>query len=141
MKYVLTLCAAVFIFFSCTDRENSIDKEWHRNVKRVGMVVKVKEGKLEEYKKLHADSNPGVRDLLTKYGMHNFSIFLVRLADSAWYEFGYYEYWGNNLEDDMARLAQEPRNKKWLELCDPLQEGILPGQQGWKQMDRLYYNY
>ena len=77
MKYILTICAAVFIFFSCTTKNDSIDKEWHKSVKRVGMVVKVREGKLEEYKKFHADSNPGVRDLLTKYGMHNFSIFLV----------------------------------------------------------------
>lgn len=141
MKYTLTVCAAVLILFSCTSKDNSIDKEWHKNVKRVGMVVKVKKDKLEEYKKLHADSNPGVRDLLSQYGMRNFSIFLVQMADSAWYEFGYYEYWGNNLEDDMAKLAEEPRNKQWLELCDPLQEGILPDQQGWKQMDRLYYNY
>jgi L-rhamnose mutarotase len=141
MKYLLTVCAVAFIFFSCSSGDNSINKEWHKKVKRVGMVVKIKKGKLEEYKKLHADSNPGVRDLLTKYGMHNFSIYIVRLADSAWYEFGYYEYWGKDLEGDMQKLAEEPRNKRWLELCDPLQEGILPDQQGWKQMDRLYYNY
>jgi L-rhamnose mutarotase len=141
MKKLLTICTAVVIFFSCNSGNNSIDKEWHRHVKRVGMVVKIKKGKLEQYKKFHADSNPGVRDLLTKYGMHNFSIYIVQLADSAWYEFGYYEYWGNDFEGDMKKLAEEPRNKRWLELCDPLQEGILPDQQGWKQMDKLYFNY
>jgi L-rhamnose mutarotase len=140
MKHILIVTTALFILLSCNQRD-CIDKEWHKGVKRVGMVVKIRKGKLEEYKKLHADSNPGVRDLLTKYGMHNFSIFLVQMADSAWYEFGYYEYWGNDLDGDMARLAAEPRNKKWLELCDPLQESVLPDQQGWKQMDRLFYNY
>lgn len=141
MKHILIITTALFILLSCNQRDNCIDKEWHKGVKRVGMVVKVRKGKLEEYKKLHADSNPGVRDLLTKYGMHNFSIFLVQMADSAWYEFGYYEYWGNDLDGDMAKLAAEPRNKKWLELCDPLQEAVLPDQQGWEQMDRLFYNY
>jgi hypothetical protein len=30
---------------------------------------------------------------------------------------------------------------KWLEKCDPMHEGILPGQKGWKQMERIYFNY
>lgn len=110
-------------------------------MKRVGMVVKIKKDKLDEYKKLHDDSNPGVRHLLKKYNMRNFSIFLVQLADSDWYEFGYYEYWGDDLQGDMAKLDAEPENIKWLEKCDPMQEGILPGQKGWKIMERIYYNY
>lgn len=125
----------------CTRTEELIDTEWHKDTKRVGMVVKVKTEKLEEYKRLHADNNAGVRDLLIKYNMRNFSIYLVQLADSNWYEFGYYEYWGDDLEADMAIMAKEPRNKEWLEMCDPMQEGIIPGQEGWKKMDRIYYNY
>ena len=38
-------------------------------IKRVGMVVGIKPEKIEEYKRLHADSNAGVRDLLNKYHM------------------------------------------------------------------------
>ena len=40
------------------------------------MVVGFREDKLAEYKHLHADSNPGVRDLLAEYHMQNFSIYL-----------------------------------------------------------------
>ena len=136
------LISLIFLFLiSCTSNKDTINKEWHKNVKRVGMVVKIKKDKLEEYKKLHADNNPGVRHLLTKYHMRNFSIFLVQLADGDWYEFGYYEYWGDDLEGDMAKLDAEPENAKWLEKCDPMQEGILPGQEGWKEMERIYFNY
>ncbi len=124
-----------------TGIDNNINQEWHENIKRVGMVVKVKKEKLEAYKNLHADSNDGVRHLLTKYNMRNFSIFLVQLADGEWYEFGYYEYWGNDLDGDMAKLNAEPENTKWLELCNPMQEGIFPDQKGWKVMDNIYYNY
>ena len=60
----------------------------HQPVKRVGMVVGIREDRLAEYKQLHADSNPGVRDLLAKYHMHNFSIYLQQI-DGKWYEFGY----------------------------------------------------
>lgn len=126
---------------NCSHYEKGIDQNWHKNIKRVGMVVKVKKERIEEYKNLHADSNSGVRHLLTKYNMRNFSIFMVQLADGEWYEFGYYEYWGNDLDGDMAKLDSEPENMKWLELCNPMQEGILPDQKGWKVMDRIYYNY
>lgn len=121
--------------------EKGIDQNGYRNMKRVGMVVKVKKERVEEYKNLHADSNAGVRHLLTKYNMRNFSIFMVQLADGEWYEFGYYEYWGNDLDGDMAKLDAEPENMKWLEICNPMQEGIIPDQIGWKVMERIYYNY
>ncbi len=110
----------------------------HRQVKRVGMVIRVRPEKIQEYKELHADSNPGVRDLLTKYNMHNFSIFLYEI-DGKFYEFGYYEYTGENYEEDMAKLDAEPRNKQWLKICDPLQIP-LEGEKSWAIMERVYYN-
>jgi len=109
-----------------------------KKIKRVGMVIQVKTDKIDEYKKLHADTNPGVRDLLAKYNMHNFSIFLTEM-NGKWYEFGYYEYTGDDFDGDMAKLAKEPRNIEWLKVCDPLQIP-LPGEKGWREMERVYYN-
>ena len=108
------------------------------NVKRVGMVTGIKPEMIKEYKRLHADSYPGVRDLLTKYNMHNFSIYLSQIEDK-WYEFGYYEYTGGNFERDMANLALEPRNIEWLKVADPMQTP-LSGSTGWTEMERVYYN-
>ncbi len=141
MKKVFITCFASLILLACTQTKTSINEEQHMEMKRIGMVVKIKAEHVEEYKNLHKDDHPGVRHLLTKYHMRNFSIFMVQLADGGWYEFGYYEYWGNDLEGDMAKLDAEPENIKWLEMCDPMQEGIVPGQKGWKEMDRIYYNY
>jgi L-rhamnose mutarotase len=109
-----------------------------QSVKRVGMVIELDAGRVEEYKALHADSNPGVRDLLTKYHIRNFSIFL-REIDGRWYEFGYYEYTGDDYEGDMARLGAEPRNQEWLKVCDPMQIP-LPGEKSWAVMERAYFN-
>ncbi len=106
--------------------------------KRVGMVIQLRPERIDEYKKLHADANPGPRDLLTKYHMHNFSIFLQQI-DGKWYEFGYYEYTGKDFDGDMATLAKEPRNIGWLKVCDPMQIP-LPGAAGWTDMDRVYFN-
>jgi L-rhamnose mutarotase len=107
--------------------------------KRVGMVVKIKEDQIEEYKRIHAPDNPGVRDLLTKYNMRNFSIFLQKLDDGNYYEFGYYEYVGSDFEADMEKLAAEPRNIEWLKVCDPMQIP-LEGYEGWAEMELVYYN-
>ena len=106
--------------------------------KRVGMVIGLRPDKIEEYKKYHADTNPGVRDLLNKYHMHNFSIFLHQI-NGKWYEFGYYEYTGNDFEGDMAKLDAEPRNKAWLKICDPMQVP-LEGEKSWAVMEEVYHN-
>jgi L-rhamnose mutarotase len=106
--------------------------------KRVGMVVGLKPDQIAEYKRLHADDNPGVRDLLNKYHIRNFSIFLHQI-DGKWYEFGYYEYTGDDFEGDMARMDAEPRIREWLKVCDPMQKP-LPGEDSWAEMERVYYN-
>src|SRR5689334_5315708 len=54
-------------------------------VRRVGMVIGIKPEKISAYKALHADSNSGVRDLLSKYHMRNFSIFLRELDNGRHY--------------------------------------------------------
>ena len=102
------------------------------------MVIGIHPDHIDEYKRLHADDNPGVRDLLHKYHMQNFSIFLTEI-DSKWYEFGYYEYTGNDFEADMAELAKEPRNIEWLKTCDPMQIP-LSGERGWHVMEQVYLN-
>lgn len=103
------------------------------------MVIRIDSSKINDYRELHTDSNPGVRDLLQKYNLRNFSIFLTRMDDGNYYEFGYYEYTGNNYESDMAALDAEPRNKEWLRLCDPMQIP-LKGEKGWKKMGTIYFN-
>lgn len=119
-------------------KENPMTDSSGRPAKRVGMVIKLKPECIDEYRELHADSNPGVRDLLSKYHMENFNIFLHRIGDD-WYEFGYYEYTGDDFDADMAELAKEPRNQAWLEVCDPMQMPLV-GSDGWTEMERVYYN-
>ena len=107
-------------------------------VKRVGMVVGINPEEIPEYKRLHADSNPGVRDLLNKYNVRNFSIYMHQI-EGKWYEFGYYEYTGDDFEADMARMDAEPRTIEWLKVCDPMQVP-LKGEDGWVVMEEVYHN-
>ena len=148
MRSFLTIISAVFLISCQSQSQNEltgsiVQKSWpndHEEVKRVGMVIRIKPDRLEEYLALHSDSTAGVRDLLIKYNMRNFSIFMTQLEDSNYYEFGYYEYWGNDFETDMKMLEAEPRNKAWLEVCDPMQIP-LQGEASWKEMERISANY
>lgn len=106
-------------------------------MKRVGMVIGLREDRAEDYKVLHRDE--GVRDLLTAANIRNFSIYLQRMPDGRLYEFAYYEYVGVDYEGDMARLNANPRNVEWLRLCDPMQIP-LPGHKGWAEMESIYFN-
>lgn len=136
MMVLVLLAAVAFSVTSCSKKK--VEPVGEKKVKVVGMVVGIKPEVIPEYKRLHADSEPGVRDLLTKYNMHNFSIFLHEI-DGKWYEFGYYEYTGDDFEGDMAQLDAEPRNKEWLKVCDPMQVP-LKGETGWAVMERVYSN-
>jgi L-rhamnose mutarotase len=71
--------------------------------------------------------------------MHNFSIFIHQLDDGRYYLFGYYEYTGTDYKGDMAQLATEPRNQKWLSVTDPMQIP-LPGEKSWTKTQEVYHN-
>lgn len=143
------------MFFGCNSRkatndenigtsvktsELTIEVPDHKDVRRVGMVIRINPERIDEYLAAHSDTNPGVRDLLTRYNMRNFSIFMTQLEDGNYYEFGYYEYWGNDFEGDMAKLSAEPRNIEWLKICDPMQIP-LKGYNSWKNMETIFFNY
>ncbi|MGA8153608.1 MAG: L-rhamnose mutarotase [Terriglobales bacterium] len=109
------------------------------HVQRIAMVIGIKPDKISAYEALHAASNPGVRDLLTKYHMHNFSIFIHQIDEGKYYLFGYYEYTGTDYKADMAKLSAEPRNQQWLSTTDPLQIP-LSGEKSWAMMQEVYHN-
>lgn len=119
------------IAFLCRSRTN--------RVQRFGMVIGIRPDQISAYEALHAASNAGVRDLLAKYHMQNFTIYLEQLEDNRYYLFGYYEYTGRSYKTDMERLAAEPRNQEWLATTDPMQIP-LPGKASWSRMREVYHN-
>ena len=141
MKNMYAICfiPAMLLILSLSCKSEDAKMSLQKDVKRVGMVIKIKPEYIDEYRELHSASNAGVRDLLTKAHMHNFSIFLHQLDDGNWYEFGYYEYTGDDFEADMAKLDRHPRNIEWLKVCDPMQVP-LKGETGWAEMEQVYFN-
>lgn len=111
-------------------------------IKRFGKVIEVKEEKLDEYLALHNDNHPGVRHLLSKYHLNNYSIFLHQFDDGKYYLFSHFEYSGEDYEKDMSLLAEEPENQEWWNLTDSCQIPLTnrkPGEH-WAEMSEVYYN-
>jgi len=99
------------------------------------MVIGIKPEKHAQYKPLHADTNPGVRDLLSQYHMKYFSIYVQKMDEGKPYLFGHYEYDGPDYYADTARLAREQRNVDWLASTHPMQIS-LGGHTTWTQMQQ-----
>ena len=109
------------------------------SVRRMGKVIELRRECLAEYQRVHADSHPGVRDLLVAANLRNFSIFLHEVAGKLLL-FLYAEYVGSDFEGDMAKLDAEPRNAAWLAQCDPMQQTLKIDGTSWSDMECVYYN-
>ena len=107
-------------------------------LRRVGMVIGIRDECLDQYRKMHAESCSGIRDLLVKYHLRNYSVFVQRIGDR-WYEFGYYEYAGRDFEGDMAALRAEQRNREWQEVCERMYVP-LDDETGWVRMEQIFFN-
>jgi L-rhamnose mutarotase len=110
-------------------------------MKRFGWVIGVKEGKLGEYNKLHADVWPEVLDMIKQCNIQNYSVYLRRLDDEKYYLFSYLEYVGEDFEGDMAKMAADPMTQKWWDLCKPCQEPLASRAEGewWSEMEEIFH--
>ena len=114
------------------------DKSNIQLLKRVGLVIGIRPECIVRYREIHAEGYPGIRNLLVKYHLRNYSVFLHQIED-CWFEFGYYEYAGRDLDKDMAALAADQRNQEWLKVCEPMYIP-LKGEAGWAKMEQIFFN-
>lgn len=107
-------------------------------MKRMGMVIRLKADKIQEYKKLHADVWPDVLETIAKANIKNYTIFLREPEN---FLFGYWEYYGVDFEADSAKIAADPRTQEWWKITDSLQirmESINPNEQ-WSIMEEVFH--
>lgn len=110
-------------------------------MKRYGMVIGLKDGKIDEYKKLHAAVWPDVLRMITECNIRNYSIYLRRLDDGKHYLFSYFEYMGGNFTADMARMAADPTTQRWWSFCKPCQQPLecLSPDEWWAHMEEVFH--
>ena len=105
-------------------------------MKRYGSVIRLRPEKEEEYRRLHAAVWPGVLATIQACNIRNYSIFLK----DGWL-FSYFEYVGEDLGADMARMAQDPTTREWWKHTDPCQEPLESRQPGewWASMEEVFH--
>ncbi len=108
---------------------------------RYGLVIGIREEKLDEYKRLHAAVWPEVLAMIKACNIENYSIFLRRLPDGNHYLFSYFEYTGADYAADMARMAADPVTREWWALCMPCQLPLEDRGEGewWAAMHEVFH--
>jgi L-rhamnose mutarotase len=105
-------------------------------MKRYGMVIRVRPGKLQEYVRLHAAVWPGVLAMIRECRIGNYSIF-----HKDGYLFSFFEYHGSDFAADMARMAADPLTQEWWTHCKPCQEPLETRAEGewWANMEEVFH--
>lgn len=106
------------------------------SVLRVAMVCRMLPEKREEYLALHRDVWPGVEQTLREGNIRNFSIF-----ERGEVLFGYYEYVGDDLAADDAKMAADPVTQRWWALTGPCQRPFdaLGPEPTWQVMTEAWH--
>ena len=110
-------------------------------MKRYGLIVGLREEKIEEYNRLHADVWPDVLDRIRRSNIRNYSIFLRKLPDGKHYLFSYFEYVGSDFAADMAAMAADPRTQEWWKITDRCQEPLPDRAEGewWAAAEEVFH--
>ena len=105
-------------------------------MKRYGQVIRVKEDKIEEYKRLHKAVWPEIQKLIHECNMRNYTIYI---KDN--YLFAYFEYVGSDYEKDMRKMSEDAMNQKWWSYCNPCQEPLETREEGewWANMEEVFH--
>jgi L-rhamnose mutarotase len=111
-------------------------------MKRFGMVLRVREDKVDDYVRLHEDVWPEVLDTIARCNLRNYSIFLRRLGDGRTYLFSYFEHDGDDFAADMRAMAADPATRRWWALMEPMQApwpDRAPGD-WWTRMEEVFHH-
>jgi L-rhamnose mutarotase len=105
-------------------------------MKRYGMVIGLKPGMLEEYRRYHANAWPEILDMIRKCNIRNYSIY-----HKDGYLFSYFEYHGEDLDADMERMAADPKTQEWWAIMKPMQAPLDTRKEGewWAGMEEVFH--
>ncbi len=77
-------------------------------MQRLGTIIRLKPGCVEDYKRYHAAVWPEVLSKISECNIRNYSIFF---KDN--FLFGYLEYHGTDMKEDWAKMAADPKTQEW----------------------------
>ena len=105
-------------------------------LRRYGMVIGLKPEASEKYIEHHAAVWPEVLKTIYECNIRNYTIFF---KDNLL--FAYFEYVGDNLDADMAKMAADPKTQEWWEIVKPIQQPLPTRRDGewWATMEEVFH--
>ena len=105
-------------------------------MKRFGMVLRLKPEAEKKYREYHAAVWPEVLDMIRACNIRNYSIYL---KDG--YLFSYFEYHGEDIDADWAKMAADKKTQEWWAIMKPMQEPLATRKEGewWAEMEEVFH--
>ena len=105
-------------------------------MRRYGSVARLRPGGYDAYKRLHAETWPSVLAIIEACNIRNYSIY----HHDGWL-FSYFEYVGEDFENDMAKMAADKTTQQWWEVVTPPLESWGPREEGkwWMDCEELFH--
>ncbi|KAF2637227.1 rhamnose mutarotase [Massarina eburnea CBS 473.64] len=112
--------------------------------RRIGQWLYLKPSEIEAYKKCHAEVWPKVLEQIKDSNIKDYSIYLTLTPRPTL--FASFKYVGNAFDEDMARMAANPKVQEWWKMTDGMQESPVEGATGsasgpgwWGQTEEVFY--
>ena len=107
-------------------------------MKRMGHVIGLKPGVIDEYKRIHAAVWPEVLQAISDSNIRNYTIFLKEPENLL---FAYWEYHGSDLAADVAKMKLVARMRDWWTITDPMQQPFETRKEGewWASMEDVFH--
>jgi L-rhamnose mutarotase len=105
-------------------------------MKRFGMMIRLKPGSEERYKRYHAAAWPEVLRMIHECNIRNYSIYL---KDGTL--FSYFEYHGIDIKADWDKMAAHTKTQEWWAIMKPMQEPVSTRKEGewWAEMEEVFH--
>jgi L-rhamnose mutarotase len=91
-----------------------------RRPARYGWMTEVRPEKVEYYRELHANPWPAVLRRIKESNLQNYTIYMQEI-DGRYFLFSYFEYVGDNFDEDMRRMEADPETQRWWQETGPCQ--------------------
>ncbi len=105
-------------------------------MKRYGMVIRLRPEAEQSYREYHAAVWPEVLARIGDCNIRNYSIYLK----DGWL-FSYFEYHGEDIEADMAKMAAHEKTQEWWAIMKPMQQPLETRRPGewWADMEEVFH--
>jgi L-rhamnose mutarotase len=122
--------------FGATNRKDKVD-----GIQRFASVIGLKDEFEQQYRELHANVWPSVLKRIERSNIRNYSIYTAVILGEK-YLFSYFEYIGNDLENDLNAMALDVDTQRWwkeTDICQIKLPNAMPNE-NWHSMEQVFYN-